>query len=461
MEKVGGDLSALATRPIGRLLWEYSLPAVVGMVVMSLYNVIDRIFIGRGVGADAIAGLAVTFPVMNVSAAIGVLIGAGAAARVSIMLGQGNHRGAELVLGNALVLIILNAFIYLTIFSIFIDEILMAFGASEVTIPYARDFISYLIPGMFVMNIMYSLNNVMRASGYPRQAMVTMFIGAGCNLVLAPVFIFVLDMGIKGAAIATDISMTIGAAFVIAHFCRKTSSVHFTRGIYRLKWHIIWAIVSIGAAPSIVNFTSSAINVIINRSLYQYGGDIAVGAVGIFNTYTSLLCMIVVGISMGIQPILGYNYGAGNIARVKKTFWTAAVAGTVFTSAGAFLSVFFPELIAQAFTVDAELIAATANGLHISTMIFWFVGFQIVSTALFQSIGMAGKSIFLSLIRQVIFLIPLLLLLPRVFGLDGVWASFPTSDLAATIVTLLMVWYQLRRLDRSDKTHAGPHNKNV
>lgn len=461
MEKVGGDLSALATRPIGRLLWEYSLPAVVGMVVMSLYNVIDRIFIGRGVGADAIAGLAVTFPVMNVSAAIGVLIGAGAAARVSIMLGQGNHRGAELVLGNALVLIILNAFIYLTIFSIFIDEILMAFGASEVTIPYARDFISYLIPGMFVMNIMYSLNNVMRASGYPRQAMVTMFIGAGCNLVLAPVFILVLDMGIKGAAIATDISMTIGAAFVIAHFCRKTSTVHFTRGIYRLKWHIIWAIVSIGAAPSIVNFTSSAINVIINRSLYQYGGDIAVGAVGIFNTYTSLLCMIVVGISMGIQPILGYNYGAGNIARVKKTFWTAAVAGTVFTSAGAFLSVFFPELIAQAFTVDAELIAATANGLHISTMIFWFVGFQIVSTALFQSIGMAGKSIFLSLIRQVIFLIPLLLLLPRVFGLDGVWASFPTSDLAATIVTLLMVWYQLRRLDRSDKTHAGPHNKNV
>lgn len=461
MEKVGGDLSALATRPIGRLLWEYSLPAVVGMVVMSLYNVIDRIFIGRGVGADAIAGLAVTFPVMNVSAAIGVLIGAGAAARVSIMLGQGNHRGAELVLGNALVLIILNAFIYLTIFSIFIDEILMAFGASEVTIPYARDFISYLIPGMFVMNIMYSLNNVMRASGYPRQAMVTMFIGAGCNLVLAPVFIFVLDMGIKGAAIATDISMTIGAAFVIAHFCRKTSTVHFTRGIYRLKWHIIWAIVSIGAAPSIVNFTSSAINVIINRSLYQYGGDIAVGAVGIFNTYTSLLCMIVVGISMGIQPILGYNYGAGNIARVKKTFWTAAIAGTVFTSAGAFLSVFFPELIAQAFTVDAELIAATANGLHISTMIFWFVGFQIVSTALFQSIGMAGKSIFLSLIRQVIFLIPLLLLLPRVFGLDGVWASFPTSDLAATIVTLLMVWYQLRRLDRSDKTHAGPHNKNV
>lgn len=448
MEKVGGDLSALATRSIGRLLWEYSLPAVVGMVVMSLYNVIDRIFIGRGVGAEAIAGLAITFPVMNVSAAIGVLIGAGAAARVSIMLGQRNLRAAELILGNSLVLIIINAFIYLTIFSVFIDEILMAFGASEVTLPYARDFMAYLIPGMFVMNIMYSLNNVMRASGYPRQAMITMFIGAGCNLILAPIFIFALDLGIKGAAIATDISMTVGAAFVIAHFCRKSSTVHFSRGIYRLKWHTIWAIISIGAAPSIVNFTSSAINVIINRSLYQYGGDIAVGAVGIFNTYTSLLCMIVVGISMGVQPILGYNYGAGHIARVKKTFWMAAIAGTVVTSLGAFMSVFFPELIAKAFTVDKELIAATGNGLHISTLVFWFVGFQIISTALFQSIGMAGKSIFLSLIRQVIFLIPLLILLPRAFGLNGVWASFPSSDLAATVVTLIMVFYQLRRLSR-------------
>jgi len=451
MEKVGGDLSALATRPIGRLLWEYSLPAVVGMVVMSLYNVIDRIFIGRGVGAEAIAGLAVTFPVMNVSSAIGVLIGAGAAARVSIMLGQRNHHGAELVLGNALVLIILNAAIYLTIFTIFIDDILMAFGASEVTLPYAHDFMAYLIPGMFVMNIMYSLNNVMRASGYPRQAMVTMFIGAGCNLILAPIFIFALDLGIKGAAIATDISMTVGALFVLAHFCRKSSTVHFTRGIYRLKWHIIWAIISIGAAPSIVNFTSSAINVIINRSLYRYGGDIAVGVVGIFNTYTSLLCMIVVGISMGIQPILGYNYGAGHISRVKKTFWTAAIAGTIVTSLGAFMSVFFPELIAKAFTVDHELIAATGNGLHIATLVFWFVGFQIISTALFQSIGMAGKSIFLSLIRQVIFLIPLLIMLPRTFGLEGVWASFPTSDLAATVVTLIMVFYQLRRL-----SHPGP-----
>lgn len=448
MEKVGGDLSALATRPIGRLLWEYSIPAVVGMVVMSLYNVIDRIFIGRGVGAEAIAGLAVTFPVMNVSAAIGVLIGAGAAARVSIMLGQRDMRGAELVLGNSLVLIISNAIVYLTIFAIFLDDILMAFGASPATLPYAHDFMAYILPGMLIMNIMYSLNNIMRASGYPRQAMITMFIGAGCNVILAPIFIFVLDMGIKGAAIATDISMSVGAAFVIAHFCRRTSTVRFTRGIYRIKWHIVWGIISIGAAPSIVNFTSSAINVIINRTLYTYGGDIAVGAVGIFSTYTSLLCMIVVGLCQGVQPILGYNYGAGHMTRLRKAFWMSAVIGTCVTSIGAFFSIFVPDLIARAFTIDSELIAATANGLHISTLFFWAVGFQIISTTLFQSIGMAGKSIFLSLIRQVIFLIPLLLTLPKYFGLNGVWASFPSSDFAATVVTLIMVFYQLHRLHR-------------
>ena len=288
----------------------------------------------------------------------------------------------------------------------------------------------------------------MRASGYPRQAMITMFIGAGCNVILAPIFIFVLDMGIKGAAIATDISMTVGAAFVIAHFCKPTSTVRFTRGIYGLDKHIIWAIISIGAAPSIVNFTASAINIIINRTLYAYGGDIAVGAIGIFSTYTSLLCMIVVGLCQGVQPILGYNYGAGHMTRMRKAFWMSAVIGTCVTTIGAFFSIFFPELIASAFTVDAELIAATGNGLRIATVMFWAVGFQIISTTLFQSIGMAGKSIFLSLIRQVIFLIPLLLTLPGCFGLNGVWASFPVSDFAATIVTLIMVFYQLRLMRR-------------
>lgn len=442
------DITQLGTRSIGRLMWEYSVPAVVGMVVMSLYNVIDRIFIGRGVGSDAIAGLAITFPVMNISAAIGVLIGAGAAARVSIMLGQRDMHGAQLVLGNALTLTILNAIVYLSLFALFLDDILIAFGASEVTLPYARDFMAYIIPGMFLINVTYNLNSVMRASGYPKRAMYTMFIGAGCNVVLAPIFIFVLDMGIKGAAIATDISMLVGMIFVVAHFFNPDTDLRFTPGIYGLKWKVILGIIGVGAAPSIINITGCVINVIVNRTLYAYGGDIAVGAVGIFTTYTSLLCMFVVGIAQGVQPLIGYNYGAGLYGRMKRIFWISALVGTFVTAVGSFVSLVFPEWIAKAFTVDADLIAVTSNGLRLATWMFWAVGFQIIATTLFQSIGKAGQSIFLSLIRQVIFLVPLLFILPSFFGLDGVWYSYPVSDLLATFVTLVMVAVQIRKINR-------------
>ncbi|MBO7382215.1 MAG: polysaccharide biosynthesis C-terminal domain-containing protein, partial [Muribaculaceae bacterium] len=271
-------LSELESRSVGRLLWEYSLPAVVGMMVMSLYNVIDRIFIGQGVGADAIAGLAITFPVMNLSAAVGVLIGVGAGARMSIVLGRKDHRSAELILGNSLTLTLVNAIIYLTIFTIFIDDILIAFGASQNTLPYARDFMLYIIPGLLMTNITYNFNSLLRASGYPTRAMVTMFIGAIANVILAPIFIFGLDMGIKGAAIASDISMTISGVFVLAHFMSKKSTVRFTRGTYRLQWKIVAAIISIGAAPSIVNAVNCLINILINKTLFRYGGDPAVAA---------------------------------------------------------------------------------------------------------------------------------------------------------------------------------------
>lgn len=442
------DIASLGTSSIGRLMWEYSVPAVVGMVVMSLYNVIDRIFIGRGVGSDAIAGLAITFPVMNISAAIGVLIGAGAAARVSIMLGQKDMHGAQMVLGNALTLTIVNAIVYLSLFALFLDDILMAFGASQVTLPYARDFMAYIIPGMFLINVTYNLNSVMRASGYPRRAMYTMFIGAGCNVVLAPIFIFVLDMGIKGAAIATDLSMFVGMIFVVAHFFRPDTSLKFTSGIYALKWRVVLGIIGVGAAPSIINVTGCVINVIVNRTLYAYGGDIAVGAVGIFTTYTSLLCMFVVGLAQGVQPLIGYNYGAGLYARMKRIFWISALVGTFVTAAGSFVSLVFPEWIAKAFTVDADLIAVTSNGFRLSTWMFWAVGFQIIATTLFQSIGKAGQSIFLSLIRQVIFLVPLLLILPHFMELDGVWFSYPFSDMCATVVTVVMVAVQMRKINK-------------
>ncbi|MCH5318935.1 MAG: MATE family efflux transporter [Paramuribaculum sp.] len=448
-QTVQGNLNRLETGSIGRLLWDYSLPAVVGMVVMSLYNVIDRIFIGQGVGTEAIAGLAITFPVMNLSAAIGVLIGAGAAARVSIMLGAKDSKGAHLVLGNSLVLIVTNAIVYLTIFAIFLDDILIAFGASEATLPYARDFMTYILPGMLVMNVSFSFNNVMRASGYPMKAMLTMFIGAGANVVLAPIFIFALGWGIKGAAIATDLAMTCSMVFVMAHFFRRDSTLRFIPGIYRLKWRIIAGIIGIGAAPSLVNLASSVINVIINKTLYLYGSDHAVAAAGIFNTYASLLVMVVVGICQGMQPILGYNYGAGRLDRLRKCFWLATGYSTAICTLGFLFGTFFPDLIARAFTVDARLIDVTMKAVSMSIWAFWMVGFQIVATNFFQSIGKATKSIFLSLTRQVLFIIPLLIILPKHFGLEGVWLSFPTSDILATLVTGAMVWWQMAQLRKS------------
>ncbi len=448
MDKSQGNLNELEHGPIGRLLWSYSLPAVVGMLVMSLYNVIDRIFIGQGVGSDAIAGLAITFPVMNISAAIGILIGAGAAARISILLGAKDKRGAEKVLGNALVLIVVNGLVYISIFGLFIDEILMRFGASEATLPYAHDFMLWMLPGMLITNITYSFNSIMRSSGYPAKAMVTMIIGAIANVILAPIFLFVFDMGIKGAALATDISMAISGTFVMLHFFNKTKTLHFVPGIYRLRWRIVWPIIAIGAAPSLVSAASSAITAIINNSLYLYGGDVAVGAAGIFVTYTSLLTTVVVGMCQGLQPIIGYNYGAGRLDRLKRAFWLATGASVAITVIGAAFGQLCPGLIAHAFTVDNELIDATINGLSISLTLFYVVGFQIVATTFLQSIGLAGKSIFLSLVRQVLFLIPFLMILPDYFGLDGVWASFPTSDVFSTLAAALMIWWEMRQLNK-------------
>lgn len=444
-------LRRLATGSIARLLWDYSLPAVVGMLVMSLYNVVDRIFIGQGVGTAAIAGLAITFPVMNLSSAIGLLIGAGAAARVSIMLGAGDRHGAGLVLGNSLTLTLVNATIYLTVFGVFIDDILRAFGASDASLPYAHDFMIHILPGMLVMNLGFSFNNIMRASGYPMRAMVTMFIGAGANVVLDALFIFGFGWGIKGAAIATDIAMTCSMCFVFAHFFRKDSTLRFTPGIYRLKWRIVIGVISIGAAPALVNLAGSAINVIVNKTLYLYGSDHAVAAAGIFSTFTSLLVMVVVGICQGMQPIVGYNYGARLMHRLKHVFWLAVGCGTVVCVAGFAIAQLCPEVIARAFTTDEHLIEVTSNALRRATLVFWAVGFQVVATTFFQSIGRAGKSIFLSLTRQVIFLIPLLLTLPQAFGLDGVWFSFPSSDALATLVTAVMIAWQMHHLTRGEK----------
>lgn len=447
-ENDNARLRELSTMPVGRLLWRYSLPAITGMLVMSLYNIIDRIFIGQGVGPEAIAGLAITFPVMNLSAALGVLIGAGGSARISILLGAGDSQRAQRTLGNALVTLSCIIVVYLTCFALFIDEILVAFGASPEILPYARDFMMYILPGMFMTNFAFTFNNFMRVTGYPIKAMVTMFIGAGVNIILAPVFIFLLGWGIKGAAIATDIAMAVSAVFVMRHFFDPRSNLRFERSaaMYRPSLSVIWGIVAIGAAPSLVNAAACFINVLINKNLYLYGGFQAVAAAGIFTSFTSLMTMVVVGLCQGMQPIIGYNFGAGRFDRLRRTYWLSVAAATVVVSFGTVTGLSVPQYIGMAFTTDATLISETGRCLSIAMRAFFVVGFQVVSTTLMQSLGKAGASVILSLARQVIFLIPLLIILPPRYGLDGVWASFPLSDICATVLTVIMVAYTLRRI---------------
>lgn len=442
-------LKELADGSLGRLLWRYSIPAVVGIIVMQLYNIVDRVFIGQVVGSDAIAGLAITFPVTNIATALGVLVGGGAGARVSIMLGNRDSRSAREVAGNALVLLLINGIIYISVFAIFIDDILELFGATPQTLPYARDMMLYVLPGLLLTNLTFSFNNIMRASGFPVKAMITMFVGAGVNIILDPIFIYVLDWGIKGAAIATDIAMATSAVFVLSHFCKPRGEVYFAKGNYRLRRRVVIGIISIGAAPSIVNIASCMINILINRTLNQYGGSDAIASAGVFVTATSFICMIIIGVCQGMQPIVGYNYGAGRQSRAIKTFWLASAAATIICSIGFAAGMLIPDAVASAFLRQPELIESTSRYLKIAMSLFWLVGFQIVATTFFQSIGKAGKSIFLSLTRQVLFLIPLLLILPGQYGLEGIWASFPASDALATIVTAAMILWQLRSMRRS------------
>ncbi len=450
------NLRELSSMPIGRLLWKYSLPAVVGMLVMQLYNIVDRIFIGQVIGPEAIAGLAITFPVMNIATALGVLVGAGASARVSIHLGQRDYEGAARVLGTSLTLTLGIGVIYIGAFALGMDTVLRWFGANEVTLPYARDFMLYILPGLMLTNLTFSFNNIMRASGYPVKAMVTMFIGAGLNIILAPLFIYVFRWGLKGAAIATDIAMAVCMVFVMAHFFKSAHGpVTFRRGIFGIDWKIIWNIIGIGAAPCIVNVASCLINIVINRSLLQYGGVEAIAASGIFVTYAAMLCCIILGICQGMQPIAGFNYGHGAPERVLSVYRLAVIAGTVVSAIGWAGARFCPEIIARAFVADQALVEFTGHALSTGMMVFFVVGFQIVSTTYFQSIGKVGLSIFLSLTRQVIFFIPLLLWLPGRMGLDGVWSTFCISDLLATVVTALLMLYAIPRLRSIRPTPAS------
>ena len=436
----------LGRAPLGKLLFQYSLPAIIGMTLTSLYNIIDSIFIGHGVGPMAISGLAITFPFMNLVAAFGVLISAGGSTISSIRLGQRDSEGATKVLNNTLMLCFINSIVFGGISLLFIDEILIYFGASSQTLPYAKDFMKVILMGTPISYTMISLNNIMRATGYPKKAMLTSMVTIVCNVILAPIFIFKFQWGIEGAALATVISQFIGMCWVVSHFRNPKSYIHFQAPVFKIELPIVKNIFSIGMAPFLMNVCACVIVIFINNRLQNNGGDMAIGAYGIINRLITLYIMIVIGLTMGMQPIIGYNFGALKFNRVKKTLRLGLIVATVITSSGFLICELFPHGIAAMFTREPILIDMAADGLRIAIAMFPIIGLQIVITNFFQSIGMAKISVFLSLSRQLLFLLPGLIFFPRYWGITGVWLSMPFSDFFATVTAVIMLRYLIRKI---------------
>ena len=438
------DTLTLGTDPIGRLLTQYAIPAIIAMTASSLYNMADSIFIGQGVGAMAISGLALTFPMMNLAAAFGSLVGVGASTLVAMKLGQKDYAGANQVLGNVLALNVILGFLFMVVFLAFLDPVLIFFGGSEQTIPYAKDYMRIILYGNIITHMYLGLNAVLRSSGFPRMAMYTTLLSVVVNCVLNPIFIFSWGWGIKGAAWATVISQTISLLFQLVHFAKPQSLLHFQRGIYRLRGEIVRGILSIGLSPFLMNLCSCLIVILINRGLKEHGGDMAIGAYGIVNRIAFLFVMIIMGFNQGMQPIAGYNYGARLYPRVLQVTRLTMLCGVGVATLGFLLCEFMPEWIVRMFTTDADLIAKSVYGLRIVFAAFPLVGFQMVSTNFFLSIGMSKKAIFLSLTRQMLFLLPGLLILPPLLGTLGVWISMPISDTVAFLATAVLLQRQFK-----------------
>ncbi len=413
----------LGSKSVSKLLVQYSVPAIIASVATSLYNIIDSIFIGRGVGPMAIAGLAITFPLMNLVIAFCMLVAVGGATISSIFLGQKNISRATDVVNNVFVLCLIHSFVFGGITLIFLDEILTFFGATPETLPYAKEFMQVILYGTPIAFVFIGLNNIMRATGYPARAMISALLSVGVNIILAPIFIFVLDWGIRGAAFATVCGQTAAFIWVMAHFLSKKSFIHFQRGNKWLTPMIIKRIYAIGLSPFLMNICACIVVVFINKALLDYGGadgNMAIGAYGILNRTTMFFVMIVFGVTQGMQPILGFNYGAKNFQRVRHTLSIGIWLGVAITTTGWILTEFWPGIIARLFTVDPTLIAISERGFRIYFIFYPLVGCQIVIQNYFQSVGRPKISIFLSLTRQLIFLLPFLMIFPKRFGIDGV-----------------------------------------
>lgn len=431
----------LGTQPIHKLLWKYSLPAIIAMTAASLYNIVDSIYIGHGCGALALGALTVAKPFMDICAAFGSLVGVGASSLLAIYLGEKDYDKANRVLGNVIVLNVLLSAIVMVVGLIWLDPILMAFGASEDTLEYAHEYMEIILYGNILTHIYFGLNAMLRSAGHPRFSMVATIVAVTVNIILDPIFIFVLNMGVRGAALATVLSQVVAVVWQLTKFLDRSELVRFHRGIWRLNREITHRALAIGMSPFLYNIAHCFVVIIINNQLKNYGGDLAIASYGVINRLTFVFAMMVMGLNQGMQPIAGYNYGAQQYDRVLRSFYLTCLYATGVMAIVFILGECFPRLVTEIFTHDPELINLTIRPMRIICSTMLIIGFQMVTGNLFTSIGKAGKAIFLSLTRQVLYLIPLAIWLPLIFNdpLDGVWWSIPVSDTMSAITAVIVL----------------------
>ncbi|GAB6085341.1 MATE family efflux transporter [Alkaliphilus crotonatoxidans] len=438
------------------LLIKFSVPAIIGMLVNALYNVVDRIFIGNGVGTLGIAGITIGFPIMIFILACTMLIGVGGNSLVSIRLGQQRKKDAELIMGNSLVLLIGISIIITVAGLIFIEPLLRLFGASQDVLPYAKEYLQIILLGTVFQSIGFGMNNFIRSEGNPKVAMLTMLIGAIMNTLLDPIFIYLFKWGIRGAALATVISQTLSAAWVMYHFLGGKSILKIHAKTLRLHWPSVQKILSLGAAPFAMQLAASVLNLILNKSLTTYGGDLAISAMGVVSSISTLILMPIFGINQGVQPIIGYNYGAKKFDRVKEALKLGILAATVIVCVGFVGIRLYPEKFVSLFNRhDQELIAFGTKALKTFMLLLPIIGFQVISANYFQAIGKPKQAAFLSLSRQVLVLIPAILILPRFFGVDGILMSGPVADGVASVITGIWIIMELKNLDKQHQETKG------
>ena len=438
----------LGTAPVHKLLWKYALPAIIAMTATSLYNIVDTIYIGHGCGALALGALTVAKPFMDICAAFGSLVGVGASSLLAIYLGEKDYERANRVLGNVIVMNIILSAIVMAVGLIWLDPILMAFGASEATLLYAHEYMEIILYGNVLTHIYFGLNAMLRSAGHPRFSMTATIVAVIINIILDPIFIFGLDMGVRGAALATVISQAVAVVWQLTKFLDKNELVRFHRGIWRLNRHITLRALAIGMSPFLYNIAHCFVVIIINNQLKNFGGDMAIASYGVINRLTFVFAMMVMGLNQGMQPIAGYNYGAKQFDRVLKSFYLTCAYATGVMGIVFVLGECFPELMTRIFTHDVELIAQTVRPMRIVCSTMLIIGFQMVTGNLFTSVGKAGKAIFLSLTRQVLYLIPLVLWLPSIFvdPIDGVWWSIPISDTISAVTAIIVLLASRRKL---------------